>query len=88
MTFVKTFSYILPFAEVLIGLLLVLGLFTVLALLLAGLLMIVLTSGTVVLGAADTVAHNVMFGLEIFVLLWAAEINHYAVDRLRRKALH
>ena len=82
---VTPFSYVLPFAEVAIGTLLVLGLFNAYALLLSGLLLIALTFGTIMEGEAQTVAHNTQYGLINFVLLWFAPYNQYSLDHLWRK---
>lgn len=71
----------LPFAEVAIGALLVLGLFNVATLTLAGVLVLALTFGTVVQFDPPTVAHNVTLALVIFVLLWSADHNSYSLDR-------
>ena len=81
---VLPFAYTLPFAEVLVGALLLLGLFTSVALVLSGLLLVALTFGTVMLGDAPTVAHNLQYALVNFVLLYLADYNGYSVDRLRR----
>lgn len=78
---VELFAYVLPFAEVAIGTLLVLGLFNVATLTLAGLLMLALTFGAVVLADPPTAAQNVTFALVIFVLLWSAEHNVYSLGR-------
>jgi thiosulfate dehydrogenase [quinone] large subunit len=78
------FAYALPFAEVALGALILLGLFNVFALSLSGLLLVALTFGTVMLGDPPTVAHNVQYALVNFVLLWLAEYNGYSIDRLRR----
>ena len=85
MFLVTPFAYALPFAEVIIGGLLVFGLFNVLALILAGLLMLALTFGTVMKGDFPTVAHNVSYAVVIFVLLWLSEYNGYSLDRARLK---
>lgn len=76
------FTYILPFAEVAIGLLLLLGLLNVFGLILAGLLMVALVFGMVLQGQAPTVANNVFYGVVIFILLWFAEYNRFSLDRL------
>jgi thiosulfate dehydrogenase [quinone] large subunit len=81
---VTPFAYTLPFAEVILGALILLGLFNVLALGLSGLLLVALTFGTVMLGDPPTVAHNVQYALVNFVLLFCAEYNGYSLDRLRR----
>ena len=80
---VLPFAYALPFMEVLFGALILVGLFTSVALVLSGLLLLALTFGTVMLGDAPTVAHNVQYALVNFVLLWLADHNGYSVDRLR-----
>src|SRR5919204_2742503 len=55
---VMPFAYTLPFGEVTAGALILLGLFTRVGLVISGLLLIGLTFGTVMLGDAPTVAHN------------------------------
>ena len=82
---VLPFGYALPFAEVTLGALILLGLFNVYALSLSGLLLVALTFGTVMLGDAPTVAHNVQYALVNFVLLYFADYNGYSLDRLRRR---
>lgn len=81
---VLPFGYALPFAEVTAGALILLGLFSVPALCLSGLLLVALTFGTVMLGDAPTVAHNVQFALVNFVLLYFADHDGFSIDRLRR----
>ncbi|HYG79971.1 MAG TPA: DoxX family protein [Pyrinomonadaceae bacterium] len=81
---VLPFAYALPFMEVTFGALIVLGLFNSIALVLSGLLLLALTFGTVMLGEAPTVAHNLQYALVNFVLLWLADYNGYSIDRLRR----
>ncbi len=78
---VLPFSYTLPFAEVLIGALLVLGLFTRIALVAAGALMLALTFGVVLIPDPPTVINNVMLAVVVFVLQWAAEHNRYSLDQ-------
>ena len=84
-TFMVTpFAYVLPFAEVGVGLLLILGLFTRAALVAAGLVMMSLTVGVVLEPSPPTVAANVNYALVIFVLLWLSEFDHFSVDQLRK----
>jgi thiosulfate dehydrogenase [quinone] large subunit len=82
---VTAFFYALPFVEVTIGALLVLGLFNALALILSGLLLMALTFGTAMKGDFPTVAHNVSFALVNSALLWLANYNGYSLDRLLRR---
>ncbi len=79
---VMPFAYAIPFCEVTAGLLILLGLFTRVGLVLFGLLLIGLTFGTVILGDAPTVAHNLQYALVNFVLLWLSDLNRYSVDSL------
>jgi thiosulfate dehydrogenase [quinone] large subunit len=82
---VMSFAYVLPFGEAIAGALIFFGLFTRVGLKISGLLLVGLTFGTVVLGDASTVAHNVQYALVNFVLLWFADLNRYSLDSLFRK---
>jgi thiosulfate dehydrogenase [quinone] large subunit len=84
MLIVTPFGYVLPFIEVTVGALLVLGLFTEIALVLSGLLLLVLTFGKLVDNDTATVAHNLIYALINFVLLWSLDSNGYGIDNLRR----
>src|ERR1041384_53688 len=77
--------FVLPFAEVILGTLILIGLGARIALGLSGLLLIGLTFGTVMLGDAPTVAHNLQYAFINFVLLWFCESNAFSVDSLIRR---
>jgi polyisoprenoid-binding protein YceI/uncharacterized membrane protein YphA (DoxX/SURF4 family) len=77
---VMPFAYVLPFAEVIVGLLILVGFFTTFALALSGLLFVVLSFGTVMLGDFPTVAHNLQYAFVNFVLLWLVNLNRYSID--------
>ena len=79
---VMPFAYVLPFGEVTSGLLILVGLFTRVGLVISGFLLIGLTFGTVMLGDAPTVAHNLQYALVNFVLLWLVDLNRYSLDSL------
>jgi thiosulfate dehydrogenase [quinone] large subunit len=81
---VMPFSYTLPFAELILGALILFGLFTRLGLVLTGLLLAALTFGTVMLADFGTVAHNTQYALVNFVLLWLVDLNRYSLDGLLR----
>jgi thiosulfate dehydrogenase [quinone] large subunit len=81
---VMPFSYTLPFAELILGALIVFGLLTRLGLVLSGLLLAALTFGTVMLADFGTVAHNTQYALVNFVLLWLVDLNRYSLDGLFR----
>ena len=74
-----------PFGEVTSGALILFGLFTRADLVLSGLLLVGLTFGTVVLGDAPTVAHNLQYAFVNFVLLWFVELNRYSLDSIFRR---
>ena len=82
---VMPFAYALPFGEVIAGALILFGLFTRAGLSLSGLLLVGLTFGTVMLGEAPTVAHNLQYALVNFVLLWLVDLNRYSLDTLFRR---
>jgi hypothetical protein len=48
----------------------------------SGLLLIGLTFGTVMLGDAPTVSHNLQYALVNLVLLWFVDLNLYSLDAL------
>lgn len=79
---VMPFAYVLPFGELIAGTLIVLGLYTRLGLTLSGLLLVGLTFGLVMLGRADGVAHNLIYVLVNFVLLWFGDLNRMSLDGL------
>jgi thiosulfate dehydrogenase (quinone) large subunit len=82
---VLSFAYVLPFGEVLAGLLILFGLFTRIGLMVSGVLLIALTFGTVILGDPPTVANNLLYALVNFTLLWFVDMNHYSLDSLFRR---
>jgi thiosulfate dehydrogenase [quinone] large subunit len=79
---VQPFAYALPFAEVTLGALILVGLFTTVALVLSGLLFAALTFGMAVAGEGGIVAHNLQYALINFVLLWFSDPGGFSVDRL------
>jgi thiosulfate dehydrogenase [quinone] large subunit len=85
---VMPFSYAIPFAETIGGLLILFGLFTRIGLVITGLLLIGLTFGVVMLGQAQIIAHNLQYALVNFVLLWLSDLNGYSLDRLIHRSEH
>jgi thiosulfate dehydrogenase [quinone] large subunit len=82
---VMPFAYFIPFAETISGTLILLGLFTRAGLTLSGVLLVGLTFGVVMLGQAQTVAHNLQYVLVNFVLLWLVDLNRFSLDSLFRR---
>ena len=76
------FGYVIPFVEVTLGVLLILGLGTRYALIVGGLFMVALTFGTTSIqnwtGAGDQLLYSAVF----FFLLWLLEANTISVDGL------
>ena len=81
---VMPFAYAIPFCETISGVLILLGLFTRAGLTLCGLLLMGLTFGMVMLQHTDVVAHNLIYVLVNFVLLWFIDLNTFSIDRLIR----
>lgn len=81
----RAFGLTLPFLETALGVLIVLGLFTVSALAADALLLLVLTFGLAVSGQGQLIPANLVYILICFVLLFAAEHNRWGLDDLRRR---
>ncbi len=79
------FLYATPFIELTLGLLLVLGLFTELALIAGGLFMIALTFGTTSTQNWNGAGTQLMYSFVFFALLWLVEANAFSVDALLRR---
>jgi thiosulfate dehydrogenase (quinone) large subunit len=83
--FVYPFGCVLPFLEGLIGLALVLGLFTRWALTAASLLMSILIFGTCLRSDWNIVGLQMTYAIAFFIALFLLEHNHYSVDRIVRR---
>lgn len=88
-TLTLSFGFCIPFVEVTLGVLLILGLGTRFALIVGGLFMAALTFGTTSVqnwaGAGDQLVYSAVF----FFLLWLLEANTISLDGflLRRKRI-
>jgi len=80
---VHAFALLLPFAEALLGLLLILGLFTRGTLILCSLLMVALVFGTALRSEWNTVGLQLIYAVVYYLLLANFEHNGYAIDSLR-----
>ena len=83
--FVYSFGSILPFLEGLIGLALILGIFTRWTLAAASLLMSILIFGTCLRSDWNIVGLQVIYVIAFFIALFLLEHNHYSVDRIIRR---
>lgn len=85
MLMVKPYAYVLPFAEVILGALLIVGLFTRQALVLSGLLLLSLAFGQILLGNHDTVFRIMAYvGLTAAALV-TAEFRIWSLDGMMRR---
>lgn len=79
------FSYILPFAEFIAGLLIIIGLFTRQGLLLAGLVCLALIFGTTMIENWEALPSQLIHVAFLSVLLAYLPHNVYAVDQIIKK---
>lgn len=79
------FLHLVPIVEAIVGVLLILGLFTRCALIVASVLMIALTIGVTSNQQWDTAGTQLLYSLVLFVLLFCAEYDEFSLDRLLRR---
>ena len=79
---VSSFAHIIPIVETLMGLALILGLFTRPALIVGGLMMTVLTFGTMYLQNFDLAWLQLTYALAFFILLAARSWNAISLDNV------
>ena len=80
----NAFGYVLPFCEVILGALLILGLFRNATLFATGLLLIALTFGQVLLGQAQVVFFNTTYTFLVAGLLFLADYDCWVLFPRRR----
>lgn len=79
------FGYCIPWIELTIGSLLILGLFTRFALTAGALTMIALTFGTTSVQNWNGAGTQLMYSFIFFAMLWLVESNTFAVDQFRSR---
>ena len=77
-------SYMIPFAELIIGVLLILGLFTSRALLLGALLITILVSGSGLQENWNVMSSQMIYAVFFFILSYMIELNKFSLDNLRK----
>ncbi|MCF6405929.1 DoxX family membrane protein [Chitinophaga filiformis] len=82
---VKPFSYALPVAEFLIGLLLIIGLFTRQSLIAGSIVMIFLILGTTLIESWEALVSQLIHVVFFALLLGYVTYNSYALDKLLKK---
>lgn len=83
--FVVAFGLVLPFIETLIGLALILGVFTQWALVIGSLLMSILIFGTCLRSDWATVGLQMIYAVAYFLALFFLEHNRYSLDQWRHR---
>ena len=78
-------SYMIPFAELIIGVLLILGLFTSRALLLGALLITILVFGSGLQENWNVMSSQMIYAIFFFILSYLIELNRFSLDRIREK---
>jgi thiosulfate dehydrogenase (quinone) large subunit len=76
-------GHLLPFVEVGLGVPLVLGLFTLPALMGTGVLMLLFTFGTTVVEDHEATGRNAVYALITFVLIWLSGHDRFGLDGVR-----
>lgn len=74
------YVWTLPFLELALGLLLIIGLYSMWTLTATGLLMVSLTFGSVIGVDPATTANNLIYAIMAFFLLWNLDANRYSLD--------
>jgi thiosulfate dehydrogenase [quinone] large subunit len=83
---IPAFAAVLPWAETLLGLLLLLGLFTRFALIAGFLVMILLMAGITLAQDWTTAGLQLMYCLMYFILLTFVSKNYFSLDSLLRRS--
>jgi thiosulfate dehydrogenase [quinone] large subunit len=79
---VEAFSYALPFVELVIGVLLIIGLFTRFSAILGVLTMLALIFGSSMIEQWENVFTQIIYGICFALIYYFEPYNYYSVDRL------
>ena len=82
---VRGFAWMIPFWEPMVGILLILGLWTRGALVAGGLLMVLLTFGTAMRGEFGALSTQLVYSLAFFALLVTLRHDRFSFDGLLRR---
>ena len=76
-------SYMIPFVELIIGILLILGLFTSRTLLVGALLIVALVFGSGLQENWNVMSSQMIYAIFFFILSYLIELNRFSLDRIR-----
>lgn len=82
---ISAFAYSIPFIEILIGILLIFGLFTNIGIILGGLLMATFVLGSCLIENFQAAGSQMVYAIYIFMLAYFIDANKYSIDRVRGK---
>lgn len=82
---VKPFSLMLPFVELIIGILLILGLKTSKALHAGALVIVILVTGSCLIEKWDMAGGQMLYAVFFFLLSFAINLNKFSLDRAKFK---
>ena len=85
-TFTFGFSYAIPFIEAILGLTLILGVFTRISLVCGALFMMLLTIGITANQQWDVAGQQLVYSVVFFLLLFLIEHNAFALDSYLRRS--
>lgn len=78
-------SYMIPFTELILGILLILGLFTARALLVGGLLIVLLVFGSGLQENWKVMSSQMIYAIFFFILSYFIELNRFSIDKFREE---
>jgi len=82
---IYAFSYAIPFIEAILGLTLILGVFTSVSLIVGALFMMVLTIGVAANQQWELASQQLLYSVVFFVLLFLHEHNQFSLDTALRR---
>jgi thiosulfate dehydrogenase (quinone) large subunit len=82
---IYAFSYAIPFIEAILGLTLILGVFTRVSLIAGAVFMMTLTIGVTANQQWDLATQQLLYTVVFFVLLFLLEHNHFSLDTALRR---
>jgi thiosulfate dehydrogenase [quinone] large subunit len=85
-SFIHAFSNAIPFIEAILGLVLILGVFTRIALVCGAVFMMLLTIGVTSNQQWDLASQQLIYSVVIFMLLYLLEHNSFAIDNYIHRA--